>query len=86
MILYFRVCTCFTAGPNIKWDVLHALQFCTGRYSYGYSRLLMMAVNFYRRRGPSVPLEVAVLGRLAAGCVAAVVTDGHVHLRGGGCT
>ena len=36
MILYFRVCTGFTAGPNIKWDVLHALQFCTGRYSYGY--------------------------------------------------
>ena len=21
MILYFRVCTVFTAGPNIKWDV-----------------------------------------------------------------
>ena len=36
MILYFSVCTVFTAGPNIKWDVLHALQFCTGRYSYGY--------------------------------------------------
>ena len=35
MILYFRVCTGFTAGPNNKWDVLHALQFCTGRYSYG---------------------------------------------------
>ena len=35
MILYFRVCTGFTAGPNIKGDVLHALQFCTGRYSYG---------------------------------------------------
>ena len=37
MILYFRVCTAFTAGPNIKWDVLQALKFCTGRYSYGYS-------------------------------------------------
>ena len=35
MILYFKMCTGFTAGPNIKWDVLHALQFCTGRYSYG---------------------------------------------------
>ena len=34
MILYFRVFTGFTAGLNIKWDVLHALQFCTGRYSY----------------------------------------------------
>ena len=22
MILYFRLCTVFTAGPNIKWDVL----------------------------------------------------------------
>ena len=36
MILYFRVCTGFTAGPNIKWDVLHALQFCTGRYSMSF--------------------------------------------------
>ena len=34
MILYFLLYTVFTAGPNIKWDVLHALQFCTGRYSY----------------------------------------------------
>ena len=38
MILYFRLCTGFTAGPNIKWDVLHALQFCTRRYSYGSGR------------------------------------------------
>ena len=21
MILYFSLCTCFTAGPNIKWDI-----------------------------------------------------------------
>ena len=37
MILYFRLRTVFTVGPNIKWDVLHALRLCTGRYSYGYS-------------------------------------------------
>ena len=36
MILYFRLGTSFTAGPNIKWDVLHALRLCTGRYSYGF--------------------------------------------------
>ena len=39
MILYFRVGTDFTAGPNIKWDVLHALQFCTGRYSPDVTRM-----------------------------------------------
>ena len=38
MILYFRLSTGFTAGPNINWDVLHAFQFCTRRYSYGSGR------------------------------------------------
>ena len=47
MILYFSVCTGFTAGPNIKWDVLHALQFCTGRYSYGQ---LVEFSNFWLTR------------------------------------
>ena len=32
MILYFPMCTGFTADPNIKWDVLPALRICTGRY------------------------------------------------------
>ena len=34
MILVFKMRTGFTAGPNIKWDVLHALRFCTGRYPH----------------------------------------------------
>ena len=51
MILYFMVCTVFTAGPNIKWDVLHALQFCTGRYSYGRSKFLTAAPDTPRAGG-----------------------------------
>ena len=49
MILYFTVCTAFTASPNIKWDVLHALQFCTGRYSYGSSQQLTSHQAFIAR-------------------------------------
>ena len=37
MILYSPMCTDFTDGPNIKWNVLHALRICTGRYpSHGH--------------------------------------------------
>ena len=53
MILYFRVCTFFTAGPNIKWDVLHALQFWTGRYSYGPKLIYRNFSRRARRRAPA---------------------------------
>ena len=52
MILYFIVCTGFTAGSNIKWDVLHALRFCTGRYPHGHNLANMAVVKTTRRKSP----------------------------------
>ena len=45
MILYFRVCTVFTAGPNIKWDVFGQSR-CLGPGSYHPRRILFFHRNF----------------------------------------
>ena len=49
--------TGYIAGPNIKWDVLHALRFCTGRYPYmihlDTDEQLLAVLSERRRATPS---------------------------------
>ena len=73
MILY--LCTAFTAGPNIKWDVLHALRICTGRYPHGIGCLR----TIYSSEGQRGAAHVA-----GAALVAAAEAEQAVKPAGGG--
>ena len=58
MIHYFSVCTVFTAGPNIKWDVLHDLQFCTD-VTHMDTPMLECLVQYARARTHAAALAAA---------------------------